>query len=151
MSEQSKLKQMASIIKLFELKKEHFKHNIHKINQLMKKKNTSIQTLKEYAASYTEKMDDCSSTTIPIIRNNLLFYKHLQDVIQSEKKELDKLEKIKQDLVGKYNEFDKKISGLNTVCDSILLSERIAADKAEDSANYDLAITRMGIEKKWAN
>ncbi len=142
---------MLSIIKLFKLKKEHFKQNIYKVNQLLDKKQSSIRTLQQYAASYTEQFDSFILNTIPIIRNNQLFYKHLQDVIQSEKIELDKMEKIKLDLINKYHDYDKKVNGLNTVCDSILQSERASAEKSEDSANFDLAITRMGIEKKWEN
>ena len=151
MSDNPKLNQMTSIIKLFKLKKEHFKQNIYKVNQLLDKKNTSIRTLQQYAASYTEQFDSFILNTVPIIRNNRLFYKHLQEVIQSEKLELEKMEKIRLDLISKYHDYDKKVSGLNTVCDSILQSERVCAEKVEDSANFDLAITRMEIEKKWEN
>ena len=146
MNDKAKLSQMTSIIKLFELKRDYFKNNIYKINQLIDKKNASIQTLQHYAISYADKMDDFILSTIPIIRNNQLFYAHLQEVIRSEKKELDKLNKIKLDLIKNYNDFDKKISGLTTLCDGIVQSERAAADKAEDAANFDLTITRMGIE-----
>ena len=147
----TKARQLTSIIKIFELKKGHFKNNIYKANQLIEKKIASIQTLTQYAASYADKLDDASLTTIQIIKNNRLFYQQLQQVIQTEKKEIEKLEAIKRDLVSKYLGFDKKISGLNTVYDGIVETLQIARSHAEDAENFDQAITRRGIDKKWEN
>ncbi len=139
------------MINVFEIKQEQHKQNIQKINQLMEKKNASIRTLQQYAASYADKLDDLLSTTVPIIRNNQLFYRQLQQVIHDEKKELDKLQGIKADLIRKYLDLDAKARGLDAMHEDVLHLQRIARDNAEESERFDQLITRTGMEKKWEN
>lgn len=146
-----KSKQLTSLIKIFELKKEPIKNNILKINQLLDRRNSSLQKLQQYAASYVAELDNFSATTVQIIKNNRLFYEQLQQTILTEKKEIAKLETIKPDLLRKYLEIDGKINGLNTWRDGIVQEQKNAIEKSEDNDNFEQIITRMGIEKKWEN
>lgn len=134
-------KQIKTITKVYELKKEKIKNQIYQVDASIGKKKQSIIRFQEYADSYADKCDSMRFSTVQIIQNNEAFYQNLAKVIDSENNDLIRLETIKRELIGSYTVFVKKMDGLNNLCDQLAREQLAALDKIEDNENYDLAIS----------
>lgn len=132
-------RQIKTITKVYELKKEKLKNQIQQVDSSIIKKKQSIVRFEEYAESYAGKCDSMSFTTVQIIKNNEAFYQNLIRVIDSEKNDLQRLESIKKDLVGTYTIFSKKMDGLTDLCQQLDRDKQAAIEKIEDGENNDLA------------
>ena len=134
-------RQIKTITRVYDLKKEKIKNQIHQLDSSITQKKESIVRFEEYAHSYADKCDSMSFSNIQIIINNQAFYQNLAQVIASEKNDLIKLESIRKELVGSYLVFVKKMDGLNALCSQLDREKLAALEKIEDSENYDLAIS----------
>lgn len=141
MTEPRDSRQIKTITRVYELKKEKLKSQIQQLDGSIAKKKQSIQRFEEYAEAYAGKCDSMSFSTVQIIKNNQAFYQNLARVIDSEKNDLQRLETIKKDLVGTYTAFSRKTDGLNDLCQQLERDKQAALDKIDDGINNDLAYT----------
>lgn len=132
-------RQIKTITRVYELKKEKLKNQIQQLDSTIIKKKQSILRFEEYARSYAGKCDSMSFSTVQILKNNQAFYQNLLRVIDSEKNDLQRLETIKKDLVGTYTTFSRKTDGLIDLCQQLDRDKQVALDKIEDGVNNDLA------------
>lgn len=134
-------RQIKTITKVYELKKEKIKNQIYQVDGSITKKQQSILRFQEYADSYAAKCDSMNFNTIQIIKNNQAFYQNLAQVIDSEKKDLMRLETIRKELIGSYTVYVRKMDGLNNLCQQLDRENMVVLEKVEDSENYDVAIS----------
>lgn len=134
--------QINTILMVYSLEIEKIKKQIHQINDALSKKKISLEKFHEYAASYAEKCHSFSLQTIQMIKNNQAFYQNLVRVIDAEKNDLVKLEKIKQQLSDSYRVLSVKIEGLNNFCAEIHRENRMIIDTIEENECLDLSVIR---------
>lgn len=141
--------QIELMIKSFSLRKNAVKNQIMQLNVTIAKKKQSIETLQNYAASYEKRTDTLLNQSAQIIKNNLAFYQQLAHVIHLEKTELEKLDKIKQDLTANYHELNNRLDAVSSIRDDIGLAMAAAMDKRDDSDLSDLSIVVSAREREW--
>ncbi|MGQ3891082.1 flagellar FliJ family protein [Legionella sp. CNM-4043-24] len=141
--------QIELMIKSFSLRKNAVKNQIMQLNATIAKKKQSIETLQNYAASYEKRTDTLLNQSAQIIKNNLAFYQQLAHVIHLEKTELEKLDKIKQDLTANYHELNNRLDAVSSIRDDIGLAMAAAMDKRDDSDLSDLSIVVSAREREW--
>lgn len=134
-------RQIKTVTKVYELKKEKIKNQIFQLDGSIDKKKQSILRFQEYADSYAAKCDSMSFTTTGIIKNNQAFYQNLAQVIDSEKNDLTRLETIRKQLIGSYTDYVRKMDGLNNLCQQRDRENMVVLEKIEDNENHDLAIS----------
>jgi 3-methyladenine DNA glycosylase/8-oxoguanine DNA glycosylase len=141
--------QLEIIIKSYTLKKETVKNQIMQVNHLITKKKLSLAKCIEYAETYKKNEETNILATALIMKNNQAFYEQLARVIQAERTELERLEKLKSDLVSNYRNYVNKIDGLSSVCEDIRNDYLSILDKREESNLSDLAISILAKECTW--
>ncbi len=134
----SKTSQLLTAIKVHEVKKEQLMHQLHQMQEAIKKKQESIEQFEAYAKAYSQQRDVMTVSTIQGMTNNLNFYQNLTKIIVSEKKDLCHYQDIKNKLIDSCVNSINKTDGLKTLHQSIDTKEKSKIEQLEETKLMDL-------------
>ena len=136
------IKNIQIIKKSFDQERKKYLYEITKVNNLIAKREATIRKISAYQNEYTNKDNLVLSRTIPTLSRNIdLFTGKIADIIEIEKIEIQKLERMKVSMVTKIGNIDHKIKLMNHFEERAKLEKAVQVEKSDQRELDDLAST----------
>jgi flagellar biosynthesis chaperone FliJ len=136
------LKNIKIIKKSYDLDRQKFVYEIHKVNNLIARREATIQKITSYKKEYTNDDNLQLSKSIPVLSKNIdLFTAKIDAIIDAEKVEIEKLHRIKSSIMTKIVSLDDKIKLMGHFEDKANATKALKMEKADQTSLDDLSST----------
>ncbi|MDR3476546.1 MAG: hypothetical protein P4M14_00765 [Gammaproteobacteria bacterium] len=136
------LKNIQIIKKSYDLERKKFVFEMHKVNNLIARREATIQKITAYKKEYTHQDNLKLSKSIPALSKNIdMFTAKIDGIIDIEKVEIEKLMKIKSSIISKIASIDHKIKLMGHFEEKAKAAKALKIEKSEQTSLDDLSST----------